>query len=334
MLIFCLVHRRERFIYVLMTNVCMRRSVGLLVVLVFLAACQGTGEGPLELQSPFIGGSTGLGIAFQDLRKEVFDGGRDPFDVVVRLENKGESPIRKEDVRVRLTGVNPAEFSKLEENLVKSPDDDVLESRKDAEGNVLLAPPAFVEFEGLNRFAPIAGASVAFPLRAEVCYKYQSNAVSKLCVLSNVLNPAPESICRVDEDKPVFSSGAPLQVVNAKESARAKDKVGFSFEVRQAGTGQVFERGSKCDRTLRKNENRVYVTVDSRMSGLSCTGLESSGSKAQGFVTLFDGVKLVTCTQPISTKSDFEQLVGISAEYDYEEFVQTELVVKSSGESS
>ncbi len=305
------------------------------VALFILASCTAPEEGKaIDLTSPFIGGTTGLQIAFQGLRKEVFDGGSDPFDVLVRLENKGESPIKKEDVRVKLSGFNPGEFTKREEQLMKNADEDILESRLDPAGTVLIAPPAVVEFTELNHMAPITGASASFPLRAEVCYMYQTKAVSKLCVRSNILNPPEGGICNVNEDKTVFNSGAPVQVQSVKESARAKDKIGFSFEIRQAGAGKIFEKRSKCDITQRKNENRVHVVVDSKIQGITCTGLTSSGTKAEGFVTLFEGIKLVTCTQPITTKSDFEQIISIEATYDYEEFIQTDITVKSSGTQS
>ena len=155
-----------------------------------------------------------------------------------------------------------------------------------------------------------------------------------MCFLSNILNPREGSICSINEDKQVFNSGGPVQIQTMKESARAKDKIGFSFEVKKIGTGQIYEKKTKCDKTLRKNENRVYMTVDSKIDGLSCTGLTTSGTKAEGFVTLFDNVKIITCTQPVTTKTDFEQVISINAMYDYEDFVQTEITVKNSGEVS
>ncbi len=302
-----------------------------LVILITACTTQEAGK-TLELKNPFIGGTEGLKLSFQELRKEVFDGGRDPFDITIKLDNAGESAINKDDIRIKLSGVNPSLFGKLEEQLARSPDDDIVETRLDPAGNILPSPPTTVDFTGLNHFTSITGASSIFPLRAEVCYLYETRAVSKLCVLSNILNPKEGAICAINEDKQVFNSGAPLQIQNVRESARAKDKVGFSFEVRKAGTGQVYEKKSKCNKTDRKNENRVHITVDSKMDGLTCTGLTSAGTKAEGFVTLFDGIKLITCTQPVTTKTDFEQVVGISTVYDYEDFVQTELTVKSSGE--
>lgn len=309
------------------------RAVIVIALLLFLIGCKQPKEEKVELTAPFVGGTTGILASFVDLREEVFDGGRDPFDVVVKLENKGEASVSKDNARVKISGINPAEFGKLEEELTKSPPDDLIATRKDPAGTVLPSPPVFVEFVGLNHFTPIAGAQATFPLRADLCYLYKTEAVSKLCIRENILAPEPGGICEINEEKPVFNSGAPLQIANVRESTRARDKVGFSFEVVNVGTGDVFARESGCDRSTRANENRVFVRVNTNMPGLSCTGLTTTGTTAEGFVTLFDGRKLVTCSQTVTTRTDFEQLISIEAVYDYEEFTQTQIIVKSSGEA-
>ncbi len=312
----------------------MRYAAVFLIILSVLAGCAGAGKKgqTVELTAPFIGGTQGLAADFIDFRKEVFDGGRDPFDVVVKLENKGEKNVAPSRVRVKLSGINPAEFGKLEEDLTKSPPDEVIATHADAQGNVLPGTPVFVEFTGLNHFSPISGTQVTFPLRADICYTYTTDAVSKVCVRDNILNPEEGGICEINEDKPVFNSGAPVQIGAVKESARAKDKIGFSFEISNAGTGQIYERGSACDKSTRAKENRVYAIVDSGMPGLQCTGLTTSGTKAEGFTTLFEGKKIVTCTQTITSRTDFEQQIDAQVIYDYEEYKQTEITVKSSGE--
>lgn len=304
-----------------------------LIILIFLIGCTGGGE-QIEITSPFIGGTTGVVASFVDLRTEVFDGGRDPFDIVISLENKGEAKVAKENVRVKLSGINPAEFGKLEEELTAMPNDDLAKTMKDAQENILPGPPVFIEFRELNHITPITGGQIDLPLRANLCYLYNTKAVSKICVRENILNPAAGGICEISETKPLFNSGGPIQFANFKESARARDKIGFSFEVINSGNGDVYGKGTMCDTTERKNKDSVYVKVDTNLPGLSCTGLDTSGRIAEGYITLFDGKKIVTCTQSIITTTDFEQLVILEAEYDYEEYMQTTITVKSSGETT
>lgn len=314
----------------------MRRTlVAFIAILILLTACKGGGkEGQtVDLSaSPFIGGTTGVVADFVDFRKDVFDGGRDPFDVVVKLENKGEYTVPASRVRVKISGMNPSEFGKLEEDLSKGPSDELVGTRLDAQGNVLPTTPVFVEFTGLNHFSLISGAQVSYPLRADVCYTYATRAVSKVCVRENILAPEPEGLCEINADKQVHNSGAPVQVGTVRQSARAKDKIGFSFEVANAAAGQIYERGSTCDKSSRAKENRVYVIVNTGMPGLQCTGLSTTGTKAEGFTTLFEGKKIVTCTQAVTSRTDFEQQINVEVIYDYEEFKQTQITVKSSGE--
>lgn len=307
--------------------------VVLIISLALLLGC--TTEEDAEkvpVTSPFIGGTSGISADFVDLRADVFDGGRDPFDLIIKLDNLGEARVAKEDVRVKLSGFNPTEFGKTEADLVKSPTDNLLEQFKDTQGNVMPGSSVYVEFKELSHAAPITGSRVDLPIRADICYMYSTKAISKLCIRSDVLSPTPGGICEITEDKPVFNSGAPVQFVNFKEMTRARGKVGFSFEIQNLGQGDLFEMGSICDRSNRGYENKVYVKVNTNMEGLSCTGLETAGKQAAGFVNLFDKTKVITCTQDVVTGTDFEQVIDLEAAYDYEEFKQVQITVKSSGQ--
>jgi hypothetical protein len=322
------------FIYQLFSVKRMRKIIAVIALLVMLTACTGgtTGE-KVDLGTPFVGGTAGIVADFIDFRANVFDGGRDPFDVIVKLDNKGEATVPAGRLRVKISGINPAEFSKLEENLAKSTSEELIKVSKDAQGNVLQGSQSTIEFTGLNHFSPISGAQVTFPLRADVCYTYLTEAVSKLCIRSDLLNPEAGGICEITEDKPIFNSGAPVQVSTVKESSRGKDKISFSFEISNAGTGQIFDRGSVCDRSSRAKEDLVYVEIDTGMPGLSCLPLTTTGTKAEGSIKLYEGKKIVSCTQTVTSRTDFEQQIRIRVTYDYEEYKQTQLTVKSSGEA-
>jgi hypothetical protein len=273
----------------------MRKIIVAILLLLFVLACKPAAKKEVKLESPFIGGSQGLTADFFELRKDVFDGGRDPFDAIVRLQNIGEAAVKKDDVTVRISGINPTEFSKTEEQLMARAPDDMIEVRIGPTGTIP-SPPVTVEFTNLNFKGLIAGASAQFPLRADVCYLYRTRAVSKLCIRADLLNPRPGGICEIEGSKTLYSSGAPVQISNFQEQTRAKDKVGFTFEVKNAAAGSVFERNSRCDRADRRKENRVYVIVTTGLTGLTCTGLETTGKGAEGFVTLYGGSKTITCT--------------------------------------
>lgn len=305
---------------------------GLMVVLALallvLSACGGQTK-TVELQ-PFIGGNQGVVVGFEGLRKEVFDSGEDPFDVTVKLENRGETLVAKNDVRVKLSGIRPQEFNKVEGDLIKNSQDDLVQVRKQ-DNTVFPGTPVFVDFTGLNHVTPITGSSLAFPLRAEVCYLYKTMAVSKVCVRENLLNPKEGGICEINEAKPLFNSGAPVKIENFKETAVGSDKIRFTFDVRHVGSGSVYEKGGRCE--IERQKNKVGVKVDTGLSGLTCTGLsESEGNAVKGVVTLFEGVKTIGCTQQISSLGDYEAPVKLEVEYDYNDAVTTEITVKHTGE--
>ena len=311
----------------------MRRYIPF-ILLILLVACAGGSAKPkgVVLDSPFAGGTAGLSLEFSELRKDVFDGAGDPFDIIVKLENKGETLVSKENVLVKLSGFNPTEFDKTEAQLSLNAPDDVIELRKDPQGNLLAPPSTFVEFTALNHKGLITGATAQFTVRANACYLYRTKAVSKLCIREDLLTPEAGGICEINQDKQVHNSGAPVQFATFKENTRAKDRVGFTVEVQNSGTGGVFERNSKCNKDDRQKEGRVYVVVNTGLSGVQCTGLESTANGAEGFVTLRSGTNTLSCTQQVNTNTDFEQLVNLEAIYDYEQMIQSSFAVKSSGE--
>lgn len=316
-----------------------KQTLTLLLLLAMITACTTTQKPTttVSLQSPFIGGSQGLTIAFQDLRKEVFDNGEDPFDISIKLENKGETLLTGRQVKVTLSGFNPKEFNRNEEDLkIQDIGEELIDMRKTPQGTILIPSPIFVDFQNFNYKNRITGDSAEFTIRADVCYWYQTKAVSKLCVRKDILKPKAGGICEINQDKPVYNSGAPLQVSNFRESAHSKGKISFTFDIRNIAGGYLFdpESGSPCDRNDRKQENKVYVKVNTGLSNTpTCSGLpDNVAAGVGGAVTLYDGTKTITCTQDVKTGTDFEQLVNIEVEYNYEQSVQSTFTVKSSGE--
>jgi hypothetical protein len=297
--------------------------------LLFLMGCEGgEGEEPVA-GAPFLGGTNGILVNFENSPPpEVFDGGDFPFDVIVKLKNSGEWDVPKEKVRVKLSGIRAEQFGLIESDLTKNSPDDLPKRQRDATGKLLESPPVFVEFNNLNHAETITGSELTYPIRANVCYRYGTEAVSKLCVRENILNPQTGGVCTINEDKTVYNSGAPVQVSDFSESARASDKVGFSFTVGHQGTGDLYEQDTLCNKE-RTFEDKVYVKVDIGMPGLSCSGL---GGGIEGPVKLFGGSKPITCTVTIPSPSDYELPVTITLGYDYEVGQSTQILVKHSGE--
>lgn len=304
------------------------KKIGILLIigLFFLAACDTSDTSELKIK-PFIGGTQGIVPTFDQLRTEVNDGGNDPFDVVVKLKNNGETKVEREEVTVKLKGVQPQQFGKSEDQLSLHPEEGLEAMRTLESGDIIDSQPVFVEFKELNHITQIQGSVVSLPLVAEVCYLYQTKAVTKMCVRENLLNPEENGICALEEIKPVQNSGGTVHVQNVKQSVQGKDKIRIYFDLVHVGDGNLYEKSSDCEGE--RKQNKVYVKIDSGVPGLRCTGLNDlSGTSAGGTVTLYDNKKAISCTQTLEDLGDYEKPIDIIVDYDYANTVKGEIKVK------
>ncbi len=293
-------------------------------LLVFAFGCNQ--ETPISKESPFIGGTTGLLISYNqdEPPAEVYDGGDFPFDVVVKLKNEGEYSVNKDKVEIRLSGIDPREFGLSDSDFVKHPDEDLQGTYQDSEGNKIEGTPNYVIFSELNHNEKLIG-NTPYTIRADVCYNYATNARSMLCIKNNQVDKEGD-ICKINENKIVFNSGGPVQVISFNEIPGGKNKFKFQFKIEPKGNGGVYKKDSNCEQA-RVNENKVFVSIDTGMDGLSCTGLDGTTS---GYVTLYGGERMIICTQDTETNTDFERPVNIKLEYDYKEGISTQVLVKHS----
>lgn len=312
----------------------MRKYMFALVVCVMLSLL-GCGEGEEGLPAggvPFLGGTTGLLVNFENSPPpEVFDGGEFPFDILVKLKNNGEWDVPKEEARVKISGIRAEQFGLAESELVKNSPEDLPKMRRDMTGTLIDSPPVIVEFNNLNHGEAITGSELSYPIRADVCYNYGTLAVTQLCVRENILNPQEGGICTINEAKTVYNSGAPVHVATLTENARSNDKIGFTFAIQHLGTGDIYEQETLCNKESTAYEDRVYVSVDAGVEGLSCSGLGEGGG-TEGFVKLFGGTKTVSCTLTLPNPSDYKLPLTITLGYDYEVSQSTQILVKHAGE--
>jgi hypothetical protein len=308
----------------------MRNILAACIVLALLCACAG-GQ-TTNLQS-FLGGTQGLSIVFETNAPptEVFDGGGYPFDVAVKLQNRGEYTVAVNKAKVTISGIKASEFDKTDAFMSRSAPEQLLARSVDTAGKILEPSPLFMEFKDFNHKAAITGSILSYPIKAEVCYNYATIAVSKLCVRRNLINPGIGGICTIDGEKPLAVSGAPVQVSSMREFQRSQSSIGFTFVIKHAGTGSVFELDSLCPAD-RAKEDSVKVKVETGMEGLSCQRLNpESPGVVSGAVKLYGEETPITCTQTVSSPADFEMPIKMTISYDYRDEVQTTVSVKHSG---
>lgn len=311
-----------------------RGVVGFLLVFVLLlAGCQGGlpfgKKQPQQQPSAFVGGTQGLEIAFSQDQPPaaVLDHGQEEFFITLLMRDLGEYTIPAGGVIGSLSGVVQSAFS-LKSLDVKSTTE-VFGVTKE-QSTVIPGAEEMLEF-GSAKFLTDLPADTRFTLKADVCYAYQTQAVTTVCLRKNVLQKEVGEVCQINNPSLQFeNSGAPMQVVDFKQSSVGTNKVRASFKVVNKGIGAVYEPGTfstKCV-GMEGEKNRVKVTVTSPGGTYSaqCTQL---GGGSVGVATLVNNQKDITCTISTSGLQDitFQDLLIVKLDYQYREAVTTSLTV-------
>ena len=337
-----------------------RRSKLLILFLTAVISLYGCGRGQSQPTGAptdaFIGGSEGILFEFEKDAPppEVTDGAAFPFKAILKFENKGEFKVLMAQIRVRLVGFNPSDFaqsltgtggtSPLTTSEITSittgvtPTQDLEPKRRTPEGEVIDGGITFMNFPpgGGSFNAILFPGNTEFNFRAEVCYKYQTKAVSKLCILQNLIDRKPDAVCNPNEGKQVDSSGSPVQVSNFRQNVVGQDTIVFSFDVMHSGSGTIYkDQGGDsvagvCPRDdaskRRASMDKVHVIVTNRKIDVT----NQCSVETYGFVRLIDGARTVTCNLNLQGQhqTDFESLVEVQLDFNYDESKTTKVLVK------
>ena len=279
----------------------------------------------------FIGGTSGLDISFLSNLppSEVFDTDN-PFSISVKVENKGEYNIeREEDIDISISGIRPEDFGVSSSELSANSPEPLEGVRIDAEGNVVSGDYETVDFPEMKYASTVSG-TLTFPIRANVCYEYGTNAQGQLCIRKDLRGVTGEaSVCDPNREVPAENSGAPVQILNIRQNVAGSNKIDFFFTIRKVGAvaDTLYKKGTNCDTAL-ANRDIVYVDVqDTGLGTLTCSGLKD-GTATSGYVTLFNNEREVRCSQTITSPEDIITPLKVSLTYGYKQFVDTQLKVK------
>lgn len=324
--------------------------VMLICLVLLLSACKksgaATGGAP---RTPFIGGTAGVTINFEkdSPPPEVTDDETFGFRAIVRLKNEGEYTVPQDHVKVNLLGFDPADFGQSFDDLKDAIPTDALESKKrDAEGNIIEGTTTYAEFpKSGGDFVPSRfPGNTPFTFRADVCYNYQTQAITKLCVLRDMINIRDDAICRANNNaQPVYSSSAPVQVTSFRQNVVGRDTMSFTFDIVLSGNVDIFwsrderlpstfdDGCPRNPRTRRELESNVGVEVteipgDPIFTTIKCGGLDGGHT---GVVRLINGRRTVTCTVDlIQDRLDLEKTVGIILKYNVLDNKEADVLVK------
>lgn len=304
----------------------------LVLGILFISGCQGFGFGnqqPPQQTSAFVGGMKGMEIAFSEGQPpaSVLDKGQEDFTIMLLMKNLGEYTIPAGGVIGSLSGIVQNSFG-LKSLDVKSTTE-VFGVTKEGT-TVIPGGEELLEF-GTAQFKPDLPADTKFTFKADVCYAYQTQSVSTVCLKKNVLKKETGEVCQINNlNLGQENSGAPMHVEQMKESSVGNNKVRLNFKVVNKGIGQVYEPGTfttKCA-GMESEKNRVKITVGSSDATFtaSCTQL---GGGNTGVVTLVNNQKDITCTIDTNAMQDitFQDLALVKLDYQYREAVTTPIVV-------
>lgn len=314
-----------------------------LALTLVMSGCNGGSDGNVGANwNTFIGGTEGVNLRYDIDAPPAEVNIGDEFMVMLVLENMGEHTIQAEDYFVQLKGFSPQEFGTTSGELIVSGSDvgeplQANEMNPDT-GETLESYPVYVEIpQGtpLRYGGSIAG-NTPFPFAADVCYTYKTTANGKLCIKEDLTKSSDTKVCMVSGPQGITSSGAPVQITNLQEFGGGRDSVRFSFSVMAANTGgEISTPGSECS-DVYSDENKMRVTVTTGIPGLNCNGFvgEKTGEgsdSVSGYVKLSGSSRQITCTQDLMGRhdTDYVKVIEITAEYDYEQSISTQVLVKN-----
>lgn len=317
-----------------------------IVLLLSIAGCGKGGDEGFSRADPFLGGSSGLEIKFlkDEPPSEITDNNLFPFKIVLSIKNQGEFDLTNSMVRVDLKGFLHTDFDVSKNQITnQNPEDNPRARKKDSEGNVIEAIETFVTIPSDRNFLLKEGiirGNTEFTFRADVCYQYETNAISQICILEEMISPADDAICNPREGKGVFSSSSPIKVTAFRQTVVGASKIQFSFDIEHVGSGKVFQSKlpddtQGCPQGLnerRMEENLVSVTVKTGIADkLSCVtlGTETASGQVSDNVRLVNGKRTITCTQEVDSLGvDLERNVDINVKFDYLDKAERKVLAK------
>ncbi|MFH1506638.1 MAG: hypothetical protein ABIE94_06680 [archaeon] len=315
-------------------------SIALLVFasLMLFTACTESGDVTGPASAEYIGGTTGLLIDFLEDSPpaSILDNSQQTFTITVQLENGGEVDIPKDKCWVSITGINPEDFySSIGELTDINPDENIEGNKLNPDtGQTIPSYPVYVEFTDLKYVDSLSGGGHNFPVYADVCYEYATEASAELCIKKDLTDSLDDHVCQVSGPKDFETSGAPVQITTFEEYPSGKNAIAFTFTVKHMANGKISQLGTRCSDSV-TDENKVKVTVDTDIEGdLTCSGLtDLDATTGSGYIKLSGGERTVRCTQklPLEDKrTDHIKIIKLTLDYDYFDHKETTLRVQHS----
>ena len=302
----------------------------LALTLIVVSSCtEGSGPGP-GTHANFVGGTRGVEMSFVTNAppREVADQGQDSFEVVVDLLNRGEHEVPPEDVFVELEGFSPITFGVTHADLIQYSEYELAPVYKSPDGLVIHPTSSPVIFTGFN-YGEMAPNDELYTFRAKVCYKYETIAVSDICVKPRYNLDEEHDLCRVSGPRKISNSGAPIQVSEIRQVSRGIDRTEFTFTIQHKDPdlkGRVSSPDSQCDTQSFTNKDKVFVRVSGIIENpatdtVTCRGL-IGGDSSSGYATITrNQPTTVSCVVYLENRNTRIEPFRVNIVYDYTTYI-------------
>lgn len=307
-----------------------RGFIFLALAALVLAGCQGGGSQQPKNDSPFLGGTQAVDVAFfeNEPPAHVLDNGQESFFITLLLKNGGEFTVPPNGLIASLSGIPQASFGLRSLNVVNARE--IIGASKELD---LVQPGSEESLEfGEAKYNIDIPASFTTQLRADICYTYQTKAVANLCLKKNVVGrKSVNDVCDVSSPSvALHNSAGPLQATDLRQTSVGTNRIKLSFKVKNMGTGAFYEPGAFTNicagQDTAKDMVKVTLTSPERAFTAECSQLNNKNS---GVVRLVNKEKDITCTIDTTGLQDvtFQNLLLVQMDYMYRTAVVTQLTV-------
>jgi hypothetical protein len=310
----------------------------LLVLSLLLTGCDsGNGDEEDKIESGFIGGTSGLVLRWYTPEQGYFtllDNGNDEILLELQVENLGEADVPANKATISLSGISSRDFSLQKNDLTQKLETDLRgmfklnDEKRDGDQTVVSFGPI--------KYIPQISTDITMPVIAEVCYPYKTSAEAVLCISED---PVDSNVCEPNGDRPVYSSGAPIQITDFTQQSAGKNTFIITFTIKHAGNGEIFKSGEGCDSQDFSSQGIVNVKVGNKEDwGWNSINVDCNGNPVGEYFTQrlrFGDESTVRCTVEVTDSmiGDYVRALPIELEYDYSSSVSTTLRVQSSSGS-
>jgi hypothetical protein len=198
------------------------------VVLLFLAGCQGQNANPEGVSAVWFGGDQGLLASYELETREIYED--EAFPITVLLENKGEYTIFPHEVELEIKGISPNDFSGVD-FLTDNLDQIERVSEYLPEGGYEIVDFGEALYEGLS------GTFYDAEIYVEMTYPYATFvAIPRVCFKENFRD---KRVCEIEGVREGYASGAPIQSGAVKQRPAGAGQFYLEIPVVNRGQGRA-----------------------------------------------------------------------------------------------